>query len=541
MDERTALPPAYRWVWGGLRLLGGGLIVAALILVGGPASAHAVLEGSTPAPDAVLRTAPARVVLRFDEPVTLLPASIQVLGPGGERVDDGAVTHADGDPTTASVGITAGRRGTYLVAWRVVSDDSHPVAGSFDFSVGARSAAPTASAAASSDHGIGVALGAARWVGYAGSALLVGGLLFLVACRPKATAGMRPMLIGGSVTLAVGALAALLLKGPDDAGLGIGHVLDGSLLREVVGTTYGGATIARLALALLALAALLARRLPMTTLGRVAVGVFAAAVAVTFALSGHAVSGTAPALAVISESVHVLAMSAWLGGLVLLVLVVLRDRDEEAVAVAKRFSALALAAVVALAVTGVFQGWRQTRSWGALQDTTYGRMLLVKILLVIVVLTVAASSRARLWRRPDLSGLRRTVAAEALGIGVVLGLTSALVATQPASAAYHPSVSASLTILGDTVQVSAVPAGDRTMDLHLYVFGRDGRPSDPPALAASVSKGPLGPLAVDLTRAGPGHRLGTVSVPVTGDWTLTVRLRTTAVDENAARVTLPIR
>jgi len=536
---RVVAPLGRVWLRRWVRVASGALMAAALVLVSGPASAHAVLEGSDPAPDAVLRQAPSDVVLRFDEPVTLLPSSLQVLAPDGSRVDDGAVDHHGDDATTATVGISAHQRGTYLVSWRVVSADSHPVSGAFEFSVGTRTTAPTATT--SSAGGMGVALGVARWVGYAGAALLVGGLLFLVVCRPRPAPGTHRLLVAGGVVLAVGSAAAFLLKGPDDAALGIGHALDGRLLREVVGTTYGVATLVRLALALVALGLLLARRLPTPRWGAPLTGVLGVGIAVTFALSGHAVAGSSRVVAVVSESVHVLAMSAWLGGLALLLLVVLRDRGPEAVVVAKRFSALALWSVLALAVTGLFQGWRQTRSWGALQDTTYGRELLIKLVLVLVVVTVAASSRAWLWRRPDLGRLRRTVAAEAVGIGVVLGVTSALVATQPASAAYHPSVSANLTILGDTVQVSALPAGDRTMEVHLYVFGKNGQPSEPKELTATVSQGSLGPLDVDLQKAGPGHRQGTVSVPVTGDWTLTVTLRTTAVDQDSADVKLPIR
>jgi copper transport protein len=94
----------------------GCLIACALVLVGGPASAHAVLEQSDPAPDAVLQQVPAQVVLRFDEAVTLLPTSVQVTGPDGSRVDTGAADHAGGDATTAAVPLDhAEQHVTYLV------------------------------------------------------------------------------------------------------------------------------------------------------------------------------------------------------------------------------------------------------------------------------------------------------------------------------------------------------------------------------------------------------------------------------------------
>ncbi|MEX0428519.1 copper resistance protein CopC [Nocardioides sp. DS6] len=540
---RPLAPGASRcWPARWARIAAATALAAGLVLVAGPAEAHAVLEESSPGSGAVVQHAPATVVLRFDEPVTLLPTSLQVIGPDGRRVDDGAVDH-DGDrTTTAAVGLSdATRKGTYLVSWRVVSADSHPVSGAFTFSVGRPGEAPTAPAT-SSNRGVGIGLGVGRWLGYAGSALLVGGLLFLVACRPRAEGrGVRRLLLLGAGLVGIGAVVCLLLKGPYDADLGAGHLVDGTLLREVLGTTYGAATLGRIALALLGALLVLGRSRLSPGARVAATGVLTVALAVCFALAGHAAAASPRWLAVVVDGVHVVAMSVWLGGLAMLLALVVRHRGEDAMAVARRFSALALGAVVALAATGAYQAWRETRSWGALQHTTYGRELIVKLVVVVLILAVAASSRALVWRHADLSGLRRTVALEAVGVVAVLGVTSALVATEPASAAYHPSVDANLTILGDTVQVSAIPNGDRSMELHVYVFGRSGEPAEPKQLSATVADGALGPLPVTLAKAGPGHRQGVVSVPRAGDWTLAVTLRTSAIDQDSADVTLPIR
>ena len=135
------------------------------------------------------------------------------------------------------------------------------------------------------------------------------------------------------------------------------------------------------------------------------------------------------------------------------------------------------------------------------------------------------------------------VLGETVGLCVVLGITSALVATEPAKTAYHPSASGELSLVGDTVQVSAIPDGDRRMDLHLYVFDKSGQPSDPKEITAAVSlpSKELGPLPVTLAVAGPGHRQGVVAVPVAGQWRLAVTVRTTAIDEATGYVTLPVR
>jgi copper transport protein len=256
-------------------------------------------------------------------------------------------------------------------------------------------------------------------------------------------------------------------------------------------------------------------------------------------------------LATVNDTVHVLAASTWLGGLVLLLAVVLRPEPavvgvaepDELAPVVRRFSRLAAILVLLLVATGIYQAARQVGSFGAFGATTYGRELLAKIGVICVVLLLAAGSRAFVWRGGHPSRLRRTVLGEALGLAVVLGITSALVATEPAKTAYHPTASANLSIAGDTVQVSVVPDGDRQMQLHLYLFGPNQQPTDPKEVDASVSlpAKSIGPLPVALAVAGPGHRTGTIAVPMTGSWQLAVTVRTSAVDEATGYLTMSIR
>jgi copper transport protein len=544
---RLAPPVARKASAGRLRLIRVGIALAgafAAVAVGAaPASAHAVLEGSTPAPDALLPRLPAVVTLAYDEPVTTLPTSLQVFGPDGSRVDDGVAGHPGGVGQEVSVRLRPTTlHGTYLVSWRVISADSHPVSGAFTFSVRDRTAAPK-EVAAHTDRFVAFGLGASRFLGYLGCALLVGGLAFLALCwrAGASSGGVRRVLVAGATISVVGATAALFLKGPYDAALGLGSLDQGALLRETLRTTYGTAVLVRLGVCLGALALLLGVR------GRVrwsGLALAATALVATFPFTGHADAGDQRPLAVVSDLVHVTSMSTWLGGLFVLVAVVLRGGSADAVAIAGRFSRVALTCIAVLIGTGTYQAWRQVRAWGALTATTYGRELLVKIGLVAVVVVVAWFSRA--WvRRAGSAGpaaLARTVALEvAIALGVV-GLTSALVATEPASAAYHPTVAANLALGPDIVQVSAVPDGDRSMDLHLYVFGKDLRPVDPPEVTAelSLTSQGIGPLPLTLQHVDVGHEVGHVAVPVTGDWTLAVRVRTDAFDEYSRTLALPI-
>ena len=116
--------------------------------------------------------------------------------------------------------------------------------------------------------------------------------------------------------------------------------------------------------------------------------------AATPGLSGHAVTGDWVTVAVIADTVHVLAMAVWLGGLAVLATVLLPGRPAAEVREPlTRWSRVALLSVVAIVVSGGFQTWRQVGSLDALRSTDYGRMLIVKLVVFAVLVAVAAFSR----------------------------------------------------------------------------------------------------------------------------------------------------
>lgn len=96
-----------------------------------PAAAHAYLVDSDPAAEAVLPAAPERVTLEFSEPVRLVPDGIRVLGPDGQRVDREAPEVRDGVVTVPLPGDVP--QGTFLVSYRVISADGHPVSGALTY------------------------------------------------------------------------------------------------------------------------------------------------------------------------------------------------------------------------------------------------------------------------------------------------------------------------------------------------------------------------------------------------------------------------
>ncbi|MYS53699.1 transporter, partial [Streptomyces sp. SID6013] len=210
-----------------------GSVLVLLVLAGaGPASAHAALTSTDPGDGTVLDRAPAHVTLTFSESVGLRDDSFRVLDPGGHRLHTGEAGRADGRSDTARVALPGKLgEGTYTVAWRVVSADSHPVSGAFTFSVGApsRSAAPVATGPAE-DPLTATLHKIARYLSYLAAALLIGAAAFVALCRPPDPAPLRRPMAAAWWTLLAATLALLVLRAPYEAGTGPSAALDPAAL-----------------------------------------------------------------------------------------------------------------------------------------------------------------------------------------------------------------------------------------------------------------------------------------------------------------------
>ncbi|WP_405992271.1 copper resistance CopC/CopD family protein [Streptomyces sp. NBC_00986] len=377
-------------------MLLGSLLVLLLLGTAGTASAHAALESTDPADGSVLKSAPRTLTLTFSESVALLDDSFRVYDPDNRRVRTSSAHHAKDAGDTASVTLPAKLgTGTFTVAWRVVSADSHPVSGAFTFSIGKPSATTTpVSTAPVEDPLTGSLYDIARYFAYIAAALLIGTATFVTLCRPPNPTVLNKPILMGWWTLLAATVALLILRAPYEAGTGLATAFEPSAIPRTLTSRPGLALAARLLL-LAATAAFLLRLRGRERFGRVALGTGAAlavGLALTWASAEHASAGIQVPVAMASAVLHLLAMSVWLGGLTALLTVLYRSSDLDAAPVA-RFSRLAFASVTVLVVTGVYQSWRGLGSWNALTETSYGRILLVKLGAVTLLLAVAGWSR----------------------------------------------------------------------------------------------------------------------------------------------------
>lgn len=564
------------------RVLGlAGAVLAMLVgavVFAAPASAHATLVFSDPPDSARLERVPDRITLRFDEPVGLDPGFVKVVDSSGERVDTGTPDHPGGQGESVSVSLRSGLGDeSYVVSFRLVSADAHPIAGSYPFVVGDGPLAATtdsASPGASVSPVVDGLFTATRWAGYAGLALLVGGAAFLVLAWPEGTGGSRPrrMVWAGWGLVAGSTVAGILLQGPYAAGAGVGGIADPALLRSTLHTTYGRMLSTRLILLAVLVPLVKAvldqraaergeRRWPADAGAVAALGVF-----VTVAASGHAATGIAPPLSVLATTAHLAAMSLWLGGLAMMLACLLPapDRAREAAVALPVFSRIAVGSVAALVVSGGYQVWREVGTLPALWSTTYGELLLAKLAGFVLLVGLGYTSHAVIRRRyvrpvayalsevadhpaderSALTRMRRSVVVETAVALVVLALTAVLVERAPARAAFINPFETTLRLDdGDTVVMDLTPAKQGSNEIHLFLYDENNNPFDPRDLSVSASlpQEELGPLQVDLVHAGVGHYIGTgLSLPSPGEWRVSVSVRTSEFDESDAEARVPL-
>jgi copper transport protein len=425
-------------------------IAAALVLGGvlglaSPAFAHAQLLGTSPASGAVLTSPPAEVVLTFGESVQAPPAAIEVYSAAGQQVRTGPVGHPRGRADQVLVSLPQSMRGTYVVSWRVISADTHPVQGAFSFSVGAPSAENAVGALEqhllASRHpsrGLGILTGTLRTIVLVAVLTAIGGVALLVGWRAGLRRALvRAILMGAAALAVIATAAAVLAQGPYDAGRPISHAFRSQVLSPVLHSNFGLGAMVRIGSALLLLAGVLwgsaaerragsaARRRearassdPATPTSssaqqrggwRRAQHLFPLWLAVALAgcvglmvslsLSGHATTGRWEPWAFVVDLVHGGSAAVWVGGLIVLAAVLYGPGSGgdagELGGLVRRFSTTATWAVALILASGVFQAWRQLGSWKALTTTDYGTILLLKV--TVVIATVEAGWFSRRW------------------------------------------------------------------------------------------------------------------------------------------------
>jgi copper transport protein len=503
------------------------LAVLGSLLMASPAAAHAELVDVAPANGAQLTRPPTAVRMTFTESVNLVDNGIRL-------VDHVGATVRTPDPTvdgrTVNWPMPADLpEGPYVVTWRVVSTDGHPISGAFSFGIGTAAAVPgstTSTGTTGTTVNTVASAATAPWpvvvmrlAGYLAFALFAGVAAFVLLCAPDLSNNRTLQLLvrGGLLGGATAAVAAILVQGPYTAGVAMSRVFDMRLLQGTLSTPFGTAMILRLAL--YGALGVLVWRLPriLTELGTWLVPAGVVATAATIAAAGHAAASGPINLFV--DALHALTAALWVGGLIALA-VLGRSIEPRAL---HRFSTLAMASVLTLVATGTLNSLRHLTAVEQLWLTRYGLTLAIKLGLVAGTLAVAAVSRRRLRQR----GVPlRSVRIEAALTIAVLAVTAVLSMTAPppqtAGASGHAGHVAGAGVASEAAQMSLGDQGGATLMVspattagsHLHLVLTDTKGQRLPATRVSLKV------------ANPGRDIAPIPVPMSmrdGVWVANYR------------------
>lgn len=386
--------------------------VAALVLgIASPAWGHAELLEASPAPGSGLPQAPGAVVIRFNEPLNSRLSSIEILDTSGRDVGEGPTLPVEGDKQAMKRRLGLLSPGVHTVEWTTVSTvDGHTLHGSYSFGIGTSTPGDESVRAGPIDS--------EGWLG------LVGRLVALVGLT----------LWGGSVLLSGVAsrarvprlrwerLARLLpwlaFLGTATAVLSSAVVSSGSIA-NVSDVLFGGSSGRWRSL-------LLAASLLGGIAGPARAGtqrLLAAIALVSEAASGHAASSPAPFVATMSFSVHLLAVGTW--GFAIVASLLSSERIRSALAT---FTPYAVAAAGVVGLTGIGNAVLELSGPGDLFSTGYGRILLAKIGVFVVIAGLGLSHYiVRRMPTPNTRWLTLPLRAEAIAALTAVALATMLV------------------------------------------------------------------------------------------------------------------
>ena len=377
----------------------GALLVAVSIAAAQPsaASAHAYLIKTAPAASEVLDAPPPNVGLTYDEAVEPRFAIISVTSASGEQETTGSPTRSPANPDTLVVPLRPHLpQGWYLIYWRAISVDGHPVQGAFTYAVGPNPGpAPQFKVPSIASSATAPQLLITRWVMFLSVMIAIGLFAFRFAIARRVGAErLRPLSIALVIASVVGLIAIPVYVDFSLATDSLRSVFDVTALVPLFRVTAFGRGYVDMLLcfALFCLAAWIslwvdrpdrASRSIAEIVSQTGAVLAAAAVLTLPGASGHAAQQSPRGFSLLFDWLHLASGSLWIGGLVGLLMlwfaVKSQDRVQVLSAVVPRFSNIALGSVLVLLATGTGATIFHMPAVDALWDTGYGVAILVKI------------------------------------------------------------------------------------------------------------------------------------------------------------------
>jgi copper transport protein len=525
------------------------------LLWGNQVSAHAVLLGSAPQADQVLDSAPGEVVLNFNENVG--PIFVKVLDMTGAEVGSPGDWVVDGNDVRMPLGDTLAN-GTYILTYRVISADTHPVGSTLVFAIGEPIASrDDASAMERATTPWTLAVAVNRFVLYAAMLLAAGsGLLLVLMQLPEVS--RTALLKQGRFSSVLAVVAYILGPGLGGAEMLLGGV--GALFSPETWMQGFGSTLLPSAMlgipGVLILYFAFSRRpdsIPLLLVGTaLSVG--------SFLVTGHAATAPPVWLMAFMVAVHLCCAGFWFAALRPLWKSSRHAPVREAGELMVQFSGRAVASVAALFISGAVMTQVQVQSVANMLGTDCGVRLSLKLLLFLALLGLAAMNKVYLT--PQLQSgsessadrLRKSIKAEFLLIVLILAAAVSLTLPSPpralpatmagGAADSSGAVTSTATNRGYTVNIEVTP-GRAGENMVMFAFTDEaGNVVDMQRVDTTWSLPAASLEGIDrgAERAGPGmYHLMTSDLILPGDWSVRVGAYIDDFDKVNITATVSIR
>jgi copper transport protein len=288
--------------------------------------------------------------------------------------------------------------------------------------------------------------------------------------------------------------------------------------------------------------------------------------AIAPALSGHPSTQGPRGVFFPADVIHVLGASVWVGGIACLLIALPAatrrlegpQRTRLLLATLARFSPLALACAIAIALTGVVQAYIDVRSIHGLLHTTYGLLVIAKVVLLVALIGLGWVNRERvipsLKRLASAAGspgrggvvARRTMRGELALMVAVFGVTAALVSYAPPIDAASGPFSNTTTLGPAELEMTVEPARVGPNTVHIYLIdaktGSQFTATKEFTVTAKLPAKGIGPLALKANLAGPGHYvIGSAVLSPGGTWQLVITDRVSEFEEYSRTISVPIK
>lgn len=449
------------------------LLLVMLMLTGAPmVSAHATLEQTVPTANAELKESPPKIELTFNEAIEPGVSSVEVLDSQSRKVTS-AKAELNANRTVLQLALPVLDDGIYTVAYRIVSEDGHPVSGSYVFVVGnppewkdaSTFLTNTSSNSSSGLHAGDWLLYVVRFIYYGALLLATGVMTWSVLFRNASESigkvfrqltliSMRTLLL--SVLVLVFAQAREIMLGQSAS----------AWSDLFLGTATGRAWSELILLSLLGFV--------VQKGGRYVQLLWVILLLAVESWIGHPAANDPKILTIALDWIHLAAAALWAGGLVVLVVTWFTDR-KEAGRFGTSFSQGALISLAALVLSGVGMTLLFLPKLSYLWLTSWGVLLVVKTALVVFVMVTGALLRIRIRRSGMPHGKLLCVDAAFMVLIVIIAAVFTYISPLPANAPYHNHEMGK--DMHTTFDVSPnVPGSDNTFTLQIWLPEETGAP-----------------------------------------------------------------